>query len=115
MVLHRFFEKSFGVWLALGVLAVTLTGCFLYAPEVVKAFGSKYSAAESNKIITEYCQSCHNHKDFEPASHIESMRKAYKKKSFQIATECRTCHYVETQIVRNELIRKTIRPRDVKD
>ena len=108
MVLSRFLS----FWPVLGILALVLTGCY-YTPEVVKAFGNKYPVAESNKVITEYCQSCHNHKDFEPVTHMETMKKGYKKKAFQNATECRTCHYVETQFMTNELIRKTRRPNNV--
>lgn len=113
MILRCF--KSVGIWILLGVLTFPLAGCFLYAPEVVKAFDGKYTAAENNKIITQYCQSCHNHKDFDPLTHMEAMKKTYKKKAFSNATECRTCHYVKTQFIRNELIRKTIRPHEVKD
>ncbi|OGW28457.1 MAG: hypothetical protein A3K09_01500 [Nitrospinae bacterium RIFCSPLOWO2_12_FULL_47_7] len=110
---YCFFVKR-AIWIALGVSALALAGC-LYTPEVVKAFDRKYPAAESNKIITEYCQSCHNHRDFEPVAHMETAKATYKKKSFRNATECRTCHFVETQLMRNEIIRKTIRPRDVRD
>lgn len=104
-------KRHFRYFLPLGFLVFILGGC--YTLEVVKAFDSKFPSEQSNKLITEYCQSCHIHKDFDPPPHVDIMRKSYKQKKFQEATECRTCHYVETQFMRNELIRKTKRPKDI--
>lgn len=98
-------------YLFLGLLAIILGGC--YTLDVVKAFDGKFPPEQANKMIIEYCQSCHIHKDFVPQTHLETVKKNYRQKKFQEATECRTCHYVQTQFMRNELIRKTKRPNDV--
>lgn len=97
--------------LVLGFLALILGGC--YTLEVVKAFDGKFPPEQNNKLIIEYCQGCHIHKDFVPATHLDTVKTKYTQKKYQDATECRTCHYVETQFMRNELIRKTKRPKDI--
>jgi hypothetical protein len=83
-------------------------GC--YTQVVEKAFDGDFVAADSNKIINDYCRSCHIHRDFDSASHVEEKSLLYKPKVFRLATECRTCHYLEKQFSLNDFTRKTRRP-----
>ncbi len=75
-----------------------------------EAFKGKFASHESNKIILDYCQSCHLHKDFDSSLHVEEMSLQYKRKVFRYATECRVCHFVKKRWYLNDYIRKTRRP-----
>lgn len=101
----------FAVLSLFGVSLFIVSGC--YTLDVVKAFDGKFDAIQNNKVINEYCQSCHIHKDFDPGAHVADVRKQYKSKFFQSADECRACHYVEKEFSRNELLRKTRWPAEV--
>lgn len=92
---------------------LVLASCY-YTPDVVRAFDGDYSEEENQKVITEYCQSCHNHRNFEPESHMDEMRALYKKRLYQAARSCRLCHYVEDNFVGDEITRGTRRPGEVK-
>lgn len=85
-------------------------GC--YTQEIEKAFDGDYVAEDSNKIINDYCRSCHIHRDFDSAGHVEEQSLLYKRKAFRYATECRTCHYLEKQFSLNDFTRKTRRPEE---
>ncbi len=85
-------------------------GC--YTQKIEKAFDGDFVAADSNKIINDYCRSCHIHRDFNPAGHVEEKSLLYKRKVFRYATECRTCHYLEKQFTLNDFTRKTRRPQE---
>ena len=78
--------------------------------DVVKeAFKGTYSAGRNNKIINEYCQSCHVHAGFVPDRHIDDMNSSYTKRLFRTTSECRTCHYLEENIL-GDTLRKHRRP-----
>lgn len=101
-------------FLEVGFLAVLLlgfSGCAV--PLVEKAFAGKLTPRKNNKIINEYCQSCHIHKDFDPGLHVFEVRKSYRRSVYKKATECRVCHFVETSWARSSLQRKTRYPYDV--
>jgi len=100
------FYSSF--FFALGLLAVS--GCSDLSLE--NAFDGDFSAQKNNEVIGNYCQSCHIHKDFEAESHMEARRVEYKRKYFRKAVECRSCHYLEKEWVRNHYLRKTRSPDD---
>lgn len=97
-------------WPALLLLASW--GC--YTLDVERAFDGKFKNKENNRIINEYCQSCHIHRDFDPRDHVESMQKLYRRVIFRTTKECRVCHYIEKIMARNEFIRRTRRPREVR-
>ncbi len=78
--------------------------------QLENAFHGDYSVEKNNKIINEYCKSCHIHKNFEPDDHIASMREAYRRPFFKRARQCRSCHYLEKDWVRNRYDRKTRYP-----
>ncbi len=77
---------------------------------VENAFHGDYSADKNNKIINEYCKSCHIHKNFEAEEHIVSVRDAYRRPFFKRTRQCRSCHYIEKDWVRNRYDRKTRYP-----
>jgi hypothetical protein len=56
------------------------------------AFEGKMEPEESSKVISEYCITCHNHRDFDPVSHVFDVKYRYKDKRYAAKTECRTCH-----------------------
>lgn len=95
-------------WFCIGVLLAIGSGC--YTQNIEKAFEEDFAAADSNKMINEYCRSCHTHRDFNPAGHIEEKSLLYRRKVFRYATECRTCHYLEKKFSLNDFTRKTRRP-----
>ena len=74
------------------------------------AFQGKLSSGKSNKIINEYCKSCHIHKNFDPSDHMGSVRQRYKRTYFRRTHECRACHYIEKNWVTNNYHRKTRNP-----
>ena len=92
-------------------LGLIFSGC--YTRKIEEAFDGDFTAENNNRIINEYCQSCHIHKDFVPASHIENMSPKYKMKIFRRASECRTCHYIEKKFTENDFLRKTRTPSKV--
>ncbi|MGV7219921.1 MAG: hypothetical protein ACQ9MH_00190 [Nitrospinales bacterium] len=98
------------------LLIVTVIGLFLSGCRTTRiedAFDGDYSLIKNNKMINEYCQSCHIHKDFVAEEHIKKVRPKYKMKIFRRATECRTCHYIEKKFYENDFSRKTRTPSQV--
>ena len=93
-----------------GLLLALLTGCSNV--EVEQAFKGEFRAGKANKIIGEYCQSCHIHKDFDPSLHVSEIRSLYKRPVFRKARECRSCHYIEKDWMHNQHERKTRMPHD---
>jgi hypothetical protein len=93
-----------------GILLGLLMGCSNV--EVEQAFKGEFRAGKSNKIIGEYCQSCHIHKDFDPALHVSKVRSLYKRPVFRKAQECQSCHYIEKDWMHNQHERKTRMPDD---
>jgi hypothetical protein len=93
-----------------GMLLALLTGCSYV--EVEQAFKGEFRAGKANKIIGEYCQSCHIHKDFDSLLHVSKVRSLYKNPVFRKARECRSCHYIEKSWMHNQHERKTRMPGD---
>ena len=100
-------------WFWILALIGMSAGC--YTQKIEKAFDGDFAAVESNKIINDYCRSCHSHRDFNPAGHVEEKSIQYKRKVFRYATECRTCHYLEKQFSLNDFTRKTRRPKEANE
>ena len=126
--MHRFHIKPFsslackpfsrwvagrgGLWtLFFGAMALAGSGCANV--ELHDAFKGKNPPIKNNKIINEYCKSCHIHKDFDPGAHMAKVSTKYKRQYFRNASECRSCHYVEKDWIYNQLQRKTRRPEGV--
>ena len=98
------------VWVFSGIGVAVLSGC---APmEIDKAFSGDLPPGKANKIIGNYCQSCHIHKDFDPLLHVANVRKLYKRRVFRKSRECRSCHYIEKDWMHNQHARKTRMPGD---
>jgi hypothetical protein len=81
--------------------------------DIEKAFNGDLRPGQANKVIGEYCQSCHIHKDFEPPLHVSKVRNLYNRPAFKRARECRSCHYIEKNWMHNQHQRKTRMPEDV--
>ena len=104
------FLRSFGLKTFFGILLVIMVGCANL--EVEKAFKGDLRPAKANKVIGDYCQSCHIHKDFDPPFHVSKIRALYKRTVFRKARECRSCHYIEKDWMNNQHERKTRMPED---
>jgi len=90
---------------ALTALIFFATGCAERRLE--DAFQGKFTTAKNNKVINEYCKSCHIHKTFDPGDHMGTVRSKYKSRYFRKTHECRSCHYIEKNWVTNNYHRKT--------
>ena len=98
------------VWVFSGIGFAILSGC---APmEVEKAFRGDLPPGKANKVIGNYCQSCHIHKDFDPLLHVSNVRSLHRRRVFRKARECRSCHYIEKNWMHNQHKRKTRMPGD---
>ena len=86
------------------------TGCSQL--ELARAFQGEFNSERNNKVIGEYCTSCHIHKEFDSEQHVTEVRPEYRRRLFRITTECRTCHYLEKHWVYNRVLRKTRRPQE---
>ena len=86
------------------------TGCSQL--ELTRAFQGEFNSERNNKVIGEYCTSCHIHKEFDSEQHVTEVRPKYRRRLFRITTECRTCHYLEKHWVYNRVLRKTRRPQE---
>jgi len=93
-----------------GISLIILAGCSQV--EVEQAFKGELRPGKANKIIGDYCQSCHIHKDFDPPLHVSAVRSLYKRTVFRKARECRSCHYIEKDWMHNQHERKTRMPDD---
>ena len=94
------------------VLLVVIVGLLAPAcatPELDMAFEGKMESAESSKVISKYCITCHNHREFDPVSHVFDVKYRYKDKKYAGKTECRTCHTYSKNWLR-DVRRGTNRP-----
>jgi hypothetical protein len=87
-----------------------LSGC--QKDPLKEAFKGTYSIGENNKIINEYCQSCHVHSTFVPDAHIDEMNLAYSSRLFRTTNQCRTCHFTEETFL-GDTLRRHRRPQAV--
>ena len=92
------------------LLLLVFSGCT--SRDVEKAFKGDLRPGKANKVIGEYCQSCHIHKDFDPPLHVSRVRNLYHHPVFKNARECRACHYIERNWMHNQHERKTLMPED---
>ena len=91
-------------------LLVTLFGVTACQPNPLhQALRGKLPSEKSNEVITEYCQSCHIHRDFAPGSHAIRMQALYDRPPYTDTTECRACHLVREDTWGNKQ-RKTLWP-----
>ena len=103
-----FYMKHICVVLFLLFTLALVTGCI--KSELPSAFEGVFDENKNNKVINEYCTSCHIHKNFSSEGHIQNIRLKYKSKLFRRTRECRTCHYIEKEWSYNHYFRKTHRP-----
>ena len=87
------------------------TGCSKL--EIVRAFQGEFNSQKNNKVIGEYCTSCHIHRKFDSKQHVTAVRTEYRRRLFRTTTECRVCHFLKKQWVHNSVLRKTRRPQEV--
>ena len=89
------------------VLLIGISGCG--SAPIEKAFEGEFSEIENNKVIFDYCQSCHVHRKLIPATHVSEKTGLYQNNKFRETKECRTCHYLKDHFL-GDFERKTIRP-----
>ena len=101
-MLHRWY-------LLLTAALLLLASCI---PEPLDlALKGKLAEEEGNTVITDYCQSCHIHRTFDPGDHAPRMRALYDREPYNTAMQCRTCHLV-AENTWGMKSRKTIFPAD---
>ena len=99
-------------WYLLLVVPLLLASCI---PEPLDlALKGKLPEDESNTVITDYCQTCHIHRTFEPVEHAPRMQALYDRQPYNAAIQCRTCHLVGENTWGMKS-RKTIFPADAAD
>ena len=103
-----FYMKYIYVVIFLLFTLVLATGCI--KSELPSAFEGGFDGKKNNKVISEYCTSCHIHKKFSSEEHVQKIRLKYKRKLFRKAQEYRVCHYIEREWSYNHIFRKTRRP-----
>ena len=106
-----FYMKYVYVILFLLFTLILASGCM--KPELPSAFDGVFDGKKNNKVISEYCTSCHIHKEFSSEGHVQKIRLKYKSKLFRKARECRICHYIEKEWSYDHFFRKTRRPSQV--
>ncbi len=74
------------------LLLLGFTAC--QKTELDRALRGEFELAESNDIITEYCQSCHIHRAFDAQNHLARIHDLYDREPYTTTTECRRCHLV---------------------
>ena len=107
LMLRLVFMKQ-GLFFVLLILG--FSGCT--NKDLEKAFKGDLRPGKANRIIGEYCQSCHIHKDFDPPLHVSRVKNLYSRKVFKKTRECRSCHYIEKNWMHNQHQRKTRMPED---
>ena len=76
------------------------------------ALKGRLDPEDNNRIITEYCQSCHIHRAFDDLSHVPRMQTLYDRSPYTEATQCWNCHQVHKNTW-GDRRRKTIWPAEV--
>ncbi|MFQ5915416.1 MAG: hypothetical protein ACE5JS_19785 [Nitrospinota bacterium] len=76
-----------------------------------RAFRGKFLTSENNRIISNYCQSCHVHREFVPEVHMAAVKRRYTVRKLREAEECRDCHSVDFKLFSPE-DRRTLHPPD---
>ncbi len=69
---------------------LSLTAC--HPKPLDDALRGNLAADEGNRVITEYCQSCHIHRDFDPQRHVERAQSLYDRPPYVSTHECQLCH-----------------------
>lgn len=64
--------------------------------QVEKAFDGGLPKADTVKTITEYCQSCHIHRNFDGEKHMTAAPPQYNAGPYKTADGCQTCHSYST-------------------
>ena len=91
------------------LFVLALYGC--QKANIENAFNNDYDPQINNRIISEYCISCHTHKDFDKDGHIMGMSLEYSEKKFSDAKECTVCHEYSKDFWTGDEHRTTIRPK----
>jgi hypothetical protein len=86
------------------LLLVLFSSCS--KPLLKQAFDGKLSIHEGNKVIYEYCQSCHAHRSFSADDHVINASKRYPSENYKRAKRCSTCHFIEENFW-GDITRKT--------
>ncbi len=79
-------------FLGLCVLFLSLAACT--RDPLKAALKGKFPPTQNNRIINNYCQSCHVHRDFIADRHVAEVAPQYEVREFREARECRVCHSV---------------------
>ncbi|MFQ5895813.1 MAG: hypothetical protein ACE5JJ_08385 [Nitrospinota bacterium] len=94
--------------LAAALMAFSLPGCS--RTPIEKALAGKLLPSDSNQAVSNYCQSCHPHRRFEPSVHLEETKRLYGSGRLAEARLCLDCHKVRLKGIFTSARRRTVRP-----
>lgn len=109
-------NRRLGAWWAGPVFAAAAAAIVLGLASCKKdpleqALSGKFLASENNRVISNYCRSCHVHRDFAAANHMAGVRPRYTVRKYREAEECRDCHDVKSGFF-GPAHRRTLHPPD---
>jgi hypothetical protein len=101
------------IYFAILLVSIILSaGC---SKSVLKqSFNGSMSVIEGNKVIYEYCQGCHVHRNLSPDDHVIITSKKYSSEVYKRAKECRTCHSIDENFW-GDISRRTLFPYQIPD
>lgn len=97
--------KNLILSVSIGLILMLTSACA--DRQLDNAFDGDFTADKNNKVITDYCQNCHIHKDFDPEPHIDRLTVKYRRASFRKTRQCRSCHYIKRDWAYNTISQHT--------
>ncbi len=91
-------------------VASLFSGCA--TPPVEDAFSGDLTEEKSNRVIADYCVTCHVHKDFQAEDHMKRIVFQYSNPKYTEAKACTTCHSYSKSFWLETEHRGTIHPDD---
>lgn len=92
---HRSAMRISVRYLCLFVLLTTVLSLPACRPKPLEhALAGRIEPVQGNRVITEYCQSCHIHRTFDSTTHVSQAQVLYDREPFSTTGQCRTCHLV---------------------
>jgi hypothetical protein len=96
----------------LGVLVTLLSLTACRVNPLHEALKGTLAPDVGNRVITEYCQSCHIHRAFDALTHVPRVQTLYDREPYIEQTQCRACHMVRKDTWGTHR-RKTLWPAEV--
>lgn len=93
----------------LGIILFSAVACA--KSPIQRAVGGQLLPSESNIVVTNHCQGCHLHSNFNGEAHLASIRVRYPEGSpLRQADNCFQCHSLKLENIFRSEVRTTQRP-----